>query len=370
MSSKKALVLVLAIVMCLSLCLTACGGSSSTGTTTTATAQTSSGDSSGTAAAAPDKVYNWKFQSTENDTIAMYRERDEICQKIAEETNGGLIITQYSGGAIISDMNIPDAVMTGTIEMGNVYLNPLYASVPTSNMVGITPGFLFDVGDCMLYLLGYGALDVFKTECEETLNCYCYPELTGRVLYCTNKEVHEAEDFKGLQIKSYGPLGNIYTKLGASVVTLSGSEIYTALQTNLIDAANWGAYEGAVGASLQEVTKYFIEPCMGIGVGTVDLINKDAYDALPADYQAIVDKYFSTRIYDSVLATDTGEYNARQTMLDAGMQPSELSEDCKATIREMALTEIETLSKANDACAEIYDDLMLFLEYQDTLQWN
>lgn len=362
MKSKKVLALVLALVMCFTLTMAACSDSTSTDQNSAPDQNNSDG--------APTEVFNWRFQSTENDTIAMYRERDEICAKIAEETNGGLIITQYSGGAIISDMNIPDAVMTGTVEMGNVYLNPLYASVPTSNMVGITPGFLFDVGNCMLYLLGYGSLDIFKAECEEILNCYVYPELTGRVLYLTNKEVHEVEDFKGLQIKSYGPLGNIYTKLGASVVTMAGSEVYTALQTKLIDAANWGAYEGAVGASLYEVTDYFIEPCMGIGVGTVDLINKDAFNSLPKEYQAVVEKYFSDRIFDSVKGTDTGEYNSRQTMIDAGLKPSELSEECKATIREMALVEMEALSKANDACAEIYDNLLLFLEYQDTLQWN
>ena len=366
MKRKQFLALALALILCMSLVLTSCGSE----TTPQPSVPSGSQPTAGTQLGAPEKVYNWRFQSTESESIAMYRERDEICKKIAEETNGGLIITQYPGGAVISDMNIPDAVMTGTIEMGNVYLNPLYASVPTSNMVGIVPGFLFDVGDCLLYLQSYGALDVFKEECETNLNCYCYPELTGRVLYCSKKEVHEAADFKGMQIKSYGPLGNIFTRLGASVVTLSSNEIYTALQTGLIDAANWGAYEGAVGASLQEVCDYFIEPCMGIGVGTVDLINKDAYDALPAEYQAVVDKYFSARITDSVLGTDTGEYNARQTMIDAGMKPSVLSDECKATFREMALEEMETLSKANDACAEIYQDLLLFLEYQGTLQWN
>ena len=346
--------------------LTACTGSSTSAPAATQAAQ----QAAPAAAEAPQQVFNWRFQSTENESIAMYRERDEICKKIAEETNGGLIITQYSGGAIVSDMNIPDSVMTGTIEMGNVYLNPLYASVPTSNIIGIVPGFLFDVGNCMQYLLGYGALDVFKAECEELLNCYCYPELTGRVLYVTNKPVHEASDFAGMQIKSYGPLGNIYTKLGASVVTIAGSETYTALQTGLIDCANWGAYEGAVGASLHEVTKYFIEPAMGIGVGTVDLINKDAYDALPEDYQAVVDKYFSKRIFDSVLGTNTGEYNAKQTMLDAGLEPCQLSEECKQTFHDMAMVELEELSKVNDNCKEIYDDLMLFLEHQEALKWN
>ena len=137
---KKALALILAIAMVFA--LAACGQTSAPANEEIPTAGTTNAVSE-----KPAKVYQWRFQSTENESIAMYRARNELCQKIAEETNGGLIITQYAGGAIISDMNIPDAVSTGTIEMGNVYLNPLYASVPTSNMVGILPGFMFNVAE-------------------------------------------------------------------------------------------------------------------------------------------------------------------------------------------------------------------------------
>lgn len=360
---KKALALILAIAMVFA--LAACGQTSAPANEETSTAGTTN-----TVSEKPTKVYRWRFQSTENESIAMYRARNELCQKIAEETNGGLIITQYAGGAIISDMNIPDAVSTGTIEMGNVYLNPLYASVPTSNMVGILPGFMFNVAECMMFMQSYGALEIFQKECEEILNCVCYPELTGRALYLSTKPITEIKDFKGLQIKAYGPLGSVLTKLGASCVSLNSSEIYTSLQTGLCDAANWGAYEGAVGASLQEVCNYIIEPAFGIGIGTVNMINKDAYDSLPAEYQAVLDKYFSQRITESVLITDEGEYNAKQLMLDAGLEVCTLSDEAKATMQELALKEIEKLSETNDACGQIYEQLLLYLKYNNEFAWN
>ena len=198
----------------------------------------------------------------------------------------------------------------------------------------------------------------------------CYPELTGRALYLSTKPITEIKDFKGLQIKAYGPLGSVLTKLGASCVSLNSSEIYTSLQTGLCDAANWGAYEGAVGASLQEVCNYIIEPAFGIGIGTVNMINKDAYDSLPAEYQAVLDKYFSQRITESVLITDEGEYNAKQLMLDAGLEVCTLSDEAKATMQELALKEIEKLSEANDACGQIYEQLLLYLKYNNEFAWN
>lgn len=366
MRSKKNLILMLSLILSVALVLSGCSS-------TPAAPDTSKEDSTGEVKeemAKPDKVYKWRMQSTENDTISMYRERNVIFEKIKEETNGGLIITQFAGGSIVSDANIPDSVKQGAIEMGNVYLNPLYATVPVSEMVGITPGFIFDVADSITFMNSYGVQDIFQAEIEKKLNSYAWPELTGAVLVCSNKPITEVEDFKGLQIRSYGPLGNIYNKLGASVVNVSGGEVYTALSTGLIDAANWGAYQGGVGAKLYEVTDYFVEPTMGVGCGTINMVNKDKFNELPAEYQNIVLKYFSNRQADAVFTSNSEEMAAKQLMLDSGMKASPLSEDAKTKLREMALVEMEKLSHADEASAEVYEKLLIFLEHQEALKWK
>lgn len=78
---KKALALILAIAMVFA--LAACGQTSAPANEEIPTAGTTN-----TVSEKPTKVYRWRFQSTENESIAMYRARNELCQKIAEETNG------------------------------------------------------------------------------------------------------------------------------------------------------------------------------------------------------------------------------------------------------------------------------------------
>ena len=57
-------------------------------------------------------------------------------------------------------------------------------------------------------------------------------------------------------------------------------------------------------------------------------------------------------------------------MVEAGLTPCKLSDACISAFQEMAMEEIEALKSASPACEAIYNDLMTFMEYQRTLDWN
>lgn len=54
-----------------------------------------------------------------------------------------------------------------------------------------------------------------------------------------NREINSLDDFRGLKMRIPGLGGDLVTALGGAAVTLAGSEIYQALQTGQIDAAEW-----------------------------------------------------------------------------------------------------------------------------------
>jgi len=66
-------------------------------------------------------------------------------------------------------------------------------------------------------------------------------------------------------------------------------EIYSALETGVIDAAFWGSPSASEQLKLQEVTDYILMPPLTGMVVLEILVNKDAYEALPDDLKAIVD---------------------------------------------------------------------------------
>ncbi|SVE03759.1 uncharacterized protein METZ01_LOCUS456613, partial [marine metagenome] len=53
------------------------------------------------------------------------------------------------------------------------------------------------------------------------------------------KEMNSADDFKGLKMRIPGMGGDVLAKMGASPVSLPGSQIYEALVSGAIDATEW-----------------------------------------------------------------------------------------------------------------------------------
>ena len=54
-----------------------------------------------------------------------------------------------------------------------------------------------------------------------------------------NKEINSADDFKGLKMRIPGLGGDVVSKLGTSVVSLPGGQIYENLVSGAIDATEW-----------------------------------------------------------------------------------------------------------------------------------
>ncbi len=103
------------------------------------------------------------------------------------------------------------------------------------------------------------------------------------------KEINSADDFKGLKFRMPGLGGKALGKLGASVQTIAGSEIYQALSSGAIDGTEWIGPWADEKIGFQEITKIyytagFHEPGAGLSVAT----NIDRWEELsPAHQKAI-----------------------------------------------------------------------------------
>ena len=75
-----------------------------------------------------------------------------------------------------------------------------------------------------------------------------------------NREINSIEDLKGLKMRIPGLAGEVFAAAGGSAVTIAGGELYTSLQTGVIDAREWvGAYNDRI-LGFQEGTKYYYYP--------------------------------------------------------------------------------------------------------------
>ena len=105
-----------------------------------------------------------------------------------------------------------------------------------------------------------------------------------------NKEMNSAADFKGLKMRIPGLGGDVLAKLGASTVSLPGSQIYENLVSGAIDATEWVGPWNDYFMKFYEAAKYYYYPGMHEPASQLTLgMNKKWWDGLSKTDQAIIE---------------------------------------------------------------------------------
>ena len=108
--------------------------------------------------------------------------------------------------------------------------------------------------------------------------------------YVSNRCIIEASDYKGLNYRGVGWTGFVLAEpeFRAAGIVIPGADVYTALQTGVIDACELGNYFSNSIRGLHEVCKYAGAPGMHQFTQTGSLlINMKSWNSLPADIQEI-----------------------------------------------------------------------------------
>src|SRR5690606_18640643 len=102
-------------------------------------------------------------------------------------------------------------------------------------------------------------------------------------------ELTGVSDIQGLRFRTPGLGGQVWAKLGASVTNLAAGEIFAALQSGTLDAAEFvGPYNDLALGFYQIAKNYYFPSFIEPGLATEAVVNKSKFSALPKDLQEIV----------------------------------------------------------------------------------
>jgi TRAP-type mannitol/chloroaromatic compound transport system substrate-binding protein len=103
------------------------------------------------------------------------------------------------------------------------------------------------------------------------------------------RELQGVPDLRGLKIRAVGLSADVFQRLGATAVTLPAGEIYPALQSGAVDAVEFLGPNSDRAQGFYQVAKHYYWPTFTKPNGTAEcIVRRDAWDALPADLQAVV----------------------------------------------------------------------------------
>lgn len=234
--------------------------------------------------------FEWKMvTSWPRDFPGLGTGAGRLAETIATLSNGRLKIKVYGGNELVPPFEVFDAVQQGTAEMGHSATYYWKGKAPEAQFFSGIP-FGMTAQELHGWVYYGGGLELWQ---EAYATHGLVPFLAGnsgpQMGGWFTREINSLADLKGLKMRIPGPGGEILKRAGGTPTNIPGAELFTALQTGTIDAAEWVGPYNDLAFGLFRAAKYYYYPgWQEPGSGLECMINQGAWDALPADLKAIV----------------------------------------------------------------------------------
>lgn len=237
-----------------------------------------------------DQVFHWRMVTMwPKNFPGLGTAPERFAKHVAEMSNGRLLIKVHAAGEIVPALGIFDAVSQGNVEMGHGSAYYWGGKIQGAALFTTVP-FGLTAQEMNSWLQYGGGLELWQ-EAYEPFNIIPLPGGNSGVQMggWFNREINSIKDLEGLKMRMPGIAGKVLNRLGGTAVTLPGGEIYTSLQTGVIDATEWVSPYNDQALALYDIAKYYYYPGWHEPGSTIEFeINKQAFEKLPADLQAIV----------------------------------------------------------------------------------
>lgn len=285
---------------------------------------------------------------------------EEWAPKLAAMTGGEVTLEVLPGNAVVPHRETIDAVANGILS-GD--LNSV------SYFSGRDPAFAI-IGDL---IAGYDTVDQVQTFCrygggkEMLQKLYdIYANANVHVVGCgafarealvSSVEMRSIEDMQGVKIRApEGMAAEVFSRAGATPVSLPLSEVYTSLDKGLIDAADASSLVNNHSMGMQDIAFYPLYP--GIHSMAVQqlVFNKDVWDGLTEDQQTMVELWYhaafdAMRREAALEDEDIAEvYRAESEVTVIDWPTSE-----RARLREIAVGAWDEFASRSELAAEALD---------------
>ena len=281
-------------------------------------------------------TFEWKLITTwPKNFPALGTAPERLAELVDEMSAGRLQIKVYGGGELVPELEVFDAVSAGTAEMGHgaayywrgkVPIGQVFATVPFGMTAQEMNGWLHHGGGIELWRELYEPFGLVPLAAGNS-----GVQMAGWF----NREIRSLDDIRGLKMRIPGLGGAVFQQSGGIAVAMPGSEMYTSMQTGVIDATEWVGPYNDLAFGLHEVGKYYYYPGWHEPGTTLEaIVNADAWRLLPTDLQSILE--IATRaINQDVLDEFTARNNAALKILveEHGVELRRLPDD---VIREFA----------------------------------
>ena len=338
------------------LALTACGGSKSTATSTAASAAASTAPAGDAAAAASDPKVTLVYAEVNPLDTIVGQTATHFKEKVEELTGGSVVIDVQASGVLGSENDVLDAILGGStsIDMSRISAFALTSYGCNKSKLLSIP-FTFENRAHFWNFANSELAPEFLNEPQELglpVRGVFYGEEGFRHFFTVNP-VSGIDDFKGLKLRvSNDPVMNgLVEGLGANPTVVSFGELYSALQTGVVDGAEQPIANYKSNAFPEVANNLILD---GHTLGAIQaVITDNAWSKLTENQQAaIMEAGADTQAFNADLS-ETAENKVLEELRSSGCNVVDV--DDKAPWQEACA---KVISENTSDQAELYQQLL------------
>lgn len=287
----------------------------------------------------------------------------QFVEDVETMSGGRLDIELFYSSSVVATVETFDAAATGILDCdmtGGAY------------QTGKNAGFQF-VGDIMggydtpwqqyAWLYNGGgrekANELYNAQGMQLIGWWVY----GQESLSSSKPLRGIEDLKDWKFRSPpGMETEIFAKLGASPIVMDFTDIFTALETGVIDGADASGLANNVGLGLYDLVKNATYPGFHSMPSDHLACNKDVWDGLPEDLQRIMDVAMQKLAFQTALTFEVKNNEAAAKLREQGVTLYDWSAEDRKAFRQAAQETWQEWAKKSPEAAALVDSHIAFMK--------
>jgi len=279
----------------------------------------------------------------------------EFARLVKEKTNGRIIIEVYDSKQLGEEVDVIEQVQFGAIDFMRVSLGPLAEFAPELNVLSLP--YIYASSDHMWKVLNSEiGDDMLASIYDSGFIGLGWFDGGARSFYNSVRPIETLEDMEGLKFRvmQNEMFIDMCEALGAVAIPLPYGEVYSSIQTGVIDGAenNWPSYDTS---SHFEVAKYYTLD-EHLRVPEILVASKSIEDKVtPEELELIKEAAFEAQAYQIALWVEK-EKESEAKIVEAGNQITYLTAeekqrfaDCMAPVYEKYASDyLDIIQKIQD----------------------
>ncbi len=314
--------------------------------------------------------FSFRFQSSDPAGNPNFELQQGWTETVKELTGGRVEIELLPVESIVSHSETQDAIAAGILD-GHITDTSYFAGKDPAFGLIANPVGAWSSPDEMFTFMAQGGGNELMNELVGPYGLHFIGATTpGLEAFVSKVPLNGVDDLKGIKMRApEGLVQQVFAAAGAAPVNLPGSEVFTALDKGVIDAADYTVFSTNHAQGMHKVAPYPVYP----GFHSMPLVeismNKAKWDALPEDLKAVLEESVADFATAQVAALAERDLKAVEEAKAGGeITVTDWSAEERAKFRTIATGEWAKVAARSDNAQKVYEVLTGYLKENGLMQ--